>query len=355
MAIIYKIESEIDEKLDEFLEKNGDYAKKLFSSSDWLKFVKEMYKYSFLNILFYREKEVVGFIPFFLVKSVFFGKRLISLPFSGHGGGFCLKKNLEKKEIEEILKLLITAVTEIRKKEKIESVTIREINVFFELYKNIDYVFGEKEYTFLIPLTTEQEIWKNLNKKVRNGIRKAEKEGLKCNIENSIDSWHLLHKKTMKRLGTPPVKRGHLEEIKKRFGNNLLVFFAEYQGKKIGDVSFVIKNDCMFWSTNDCLENYRNLNVSNFLLFEGIKYGLKKGYKFLDMGVSRENSNNFGFKKKWNPKLADTSKKYYFFGKKKFISPNEKKYHFFSDVWKKMMPEFLANIVGPRIRRGLGS
>ncbi|MBI2045150.1 peptidoglycan bridge formation glycyltransferase FemA/FemB family protein [Candidatus Pacearchaeota archaeon] len=356
MEIIYKVEREINKQLDIFLEQNGDYTKKLYSSPKMLELVQEMYSYPFFNVLFYNKKEeLIGFIPFFSVKSSLFGNRLMSLPFSGHGGGLCLKKDLAKEEIKKIIKEMCNAIKEISNKERIDSVILRQINNFPEAYLNEGFVFGEKEHTFLIELTNEKEMWGNLDKKVRNGIRKAGKEGLKLIVEDSVYEWHKLHQKTMKRLGTPPVAKKHFKRIKEKFGGDFLIFFAEYNGKKIGDISFFVNNGCIFWSTNDCLEEYRHLNVSSFLLFECIKYGIEKKCKFLDMGVSRDNSNNFSFKIKWKPKLFDTSKMYYFFGKENFISPNEKKYALVSNVWKRFMPESVANLIGPRIRKGLGS
>ena len=349
------IEKKISKELDPFLKQNGDYAKKLYSSSKILEFIQEMYSYPFFNVLFYREKELIGFIPFFLVKSSVFGNRLISLPFGGHGGGLCLKKGISKEDVESTIGKMCEAIKKIKEENKFDSVIIRQINNFQEAYKKNGFVFGEEEDTFLIELKTEKEIWTRLDKKVRNGIRKAQKDGLKLVISESVKEWHHLHKKTMKRLGTPPVSRKHFERLKERFGNEFLIFFAEYNGKKVGDVSFFVKDGCIFWSTNDCLEEYRSLNVSNFLLFECIKYGIEKKYRFLDMGVSRKNSNNFSFKIKWKPNIFDTSKIYYFFGDKKFISPNEGKYALFSRIWKKSVPGFIASAIGPRIRKELGS
>jgi hypothetical protein len=357
MKIRYEIKHEIDERLDIFLEHNGDYSKKLFSSSTWLKFIQETYKYRFFNVLFYKDGELIGFIPFFLVKGIFFGNRLMSLPFSAHGGGFCFKKDLKNNDLLEIIKLNTKAFSEITKKDKIKNSTIREINILQEDYKKEGYTYGEKEFTFLMELKSEEEMWKNLNKKVRNGIRKAEKEGLKFISGDSIDKLYKLHCKTMKRLGTPPVKKGHFKEIKKRFGKDYLIFFAEHKGEIIGDVTFILKDDHMFWCNNDCLKDYRGLNTSSFLLWESIKYGINKGYKFLDMGSSREDSNNYPFKIKWGKlKIFDVSKKYFSFeSKSKIISPNNKEYQPIIFIWKNLIPEFLANIIGPKIRKNLGS
>lgn len=355
MKVEYKIERNISKELDEFLKDHEDYAKRLYSSSKMLEFIKEMYSYPFFNVIFYKNNDFVGFIPFFLIKSTLFGNRLISLPFGGHGGGVCLKKNLEKVDVEEIIQEMVKAIKKIKEENKFESVIVRQINTFQEAYKKNGFVFGEEEDTFLIELKNEKEIWTKLDKKVRNGIRKAQKEGLKLVIDDSIDEWHYLHKKTMKRLGTPPVSKEHFKKLKENFGNEFLIFFAEYNGKKVGDISFFVNDGCIFWSTNDCLEEYRHLNVSSFLLFECIKYGLEKKYRFLDMGVSRKNSNNFSFKIKWKPKVFDTSKMYYFFGEKKFISPNESKYALISKFWKMAVPGFVASTLGPRIRKELGS
>jgi hypothetical protein len=345
-----KLSYEIDPKLDDFLDKNGNEDQKLFCSSQWLKMINRCFNYKYINFLFFEKEKFIGFIPFFKIKSILFGNRIVSIPFTGHGAGFILIKNIKDNLLQEIIKLFVEEINKLRTIEDFSTVIIKEENYSNELFIKNGFIFGEKEYTFKLDLTTKNELWVAFNKKVRNSIRKSEKNNLKLVRINDINQLYKIHAKTNKRLGSPVISKRWFEYVNELLKEDFIILFAKTNNRIIGDASFLIKNDTILWATNDCLTKYRNLNVSSFLLWQGILQGLKKRCKKIDLGSSRMDSNNYHFKTRWNPKVIEVTKKYYFFNKTNFISIKSKKYQFLVFLWKQILPEFLANFIGPKIR-----
>jgi len=159
---------------------------------------------------------------------------LVSLPYGDYGG--FLFSNLK---VDWILKKL----DGIAKENDVDYVEIREPNVKFGKHlKSFETKF--QYYNFVLNLNQPlEDIWKSFDKKVRNSIRKAEKNHVKVVEGNrkDLEEFYKLYLNTMKKLGSPPHSFDYFDNIFKFCSKNVKLLFAEYDDKKIAASIFFFR------------------------------------------------------------------------------------------------------------------
>jgi lipid II:glycine glycyltransferase (peptidoglycan interpeptide bridge formation enzyme) len=137
----------------------------------------------------------------------------------------------------------------------------------------------------------DEEIWtKRLSKKARNQTRLAQKKGVQIEEINSdcLDLVYEMICETSKRHMSVPYPSRLYENIFKIMKSKSLVkwLVARYEGKPIATSMFFAFKDSLTYWTNASLEEFRNLQPNNLLLWEMIRWGCKNGFRSLNMGAS---------------------------------------------------------------------
>ena len=143
-----------------------DENSSIYHTEKWLTILEKVFGYKIFKL---RRENII--FPIALVKSFLFGDRLISLPFSDYGG-FC-----GKGEVDEILEELKTISYSL----DVDFIEIRCPHAqYINSLRNAGFLDRDDYCTFVLDLTVgKDEIWKNFEKRVRNGIRKANKNNIK--------------------------------------------------------------------------------------------------------------------------------------------------------------------------------
>ena len=149
----------------------------------------------------------------------------------------------------------------------------------------------KRNTTVYLDLTkNEGTLLKEMNKKTRNLIRKAQKKGIQISIsENKEDlkEFTKLYTKTMKRANASskyffPLK--FFTNTFKYLKNNAKLFVAKYNGKIIASSIFLHKQDLLHYHFSGSDENYLNLAPNNLLLWEAAKWGKRMGCTKFHLG-----------------------------------------------------------------------
>ena len=136
-----------------------------YNSTNWIKTIEDSYDLKPFIIALIDDKKILNAIPFFLIKSNFFGRKLISMPYGDYGGFLSVSK------VDWILKKL----EDIAKENDLDYIEIREPELKLKSFKT-----KFRYYVFVLNLNRPMgDIWKSFDKKVRNSIRKAEKNHVK--------------------------------------------------------------------------------------------------------------------------------------------------------------------------------
>jgi serine/alanine adding enzyme len=311
---INTVDPTTDTRWDEFVasQKNGA----VFHTAAWARVIKEAYGYSSRYYVIEDENgQICAAIPFFQVKSLFTGNRLVSLPFSD----FCCPLGNDN----EVIMLLNHAKNELGN----GAGSYLEIRGWPEGPSPARLGLHRRDYHLLYVLGLEPDTEK-LNEKfhdsVRRGIRQAEKRGVTVRIthdEADLDLFYRLHLVTRKKLGVLPqphsfFKALYRNVISQKLGSTGL---AESEGKIIAGVVFLNYKDTVYYKFNASDEEYLQKRPNHLVTWEAIKSACAQNYKYFDFGrCSPEEEGLRTFKTRWGAK--EITLPYYYYPKVQGIS-----------------------------------
>ncbi|RLC74509.1 MAG: hypothetical protein DRI61_16480 [Chloroflexi bacterium] len=183
-------------------------------------------------------------------------------------------------------------------------------SLFIKTPNNFDISIFEKECivepvgNYILDLKkSEEELWRNLNKKTRNAIRKAKKSGIKVEFCDSsyLDEYYEMVKEVSQRGSIVPLPKEFMKEVlDSQIGKLLLAF---YKDKPVaGGIFLTFKNTVTYWD-GASYSKYRSYQPSNLLQWELIIWA-KENYSYYDLGgagiprITR-------FKKGWGGKYVE--------------------------------------------------
>lgn len=326
---------------------------------EWGDVLCKTYKYERHYVTIKKGDDVLGVFPLLFVKSLFFGKRLISLPFVEYAGPL-LKNDIDASKAELVLTQLLDYLDKLSKKLKAEYTEIRQPPPFLSpLLPSIGFKVLQRHVTFRIDLTKEEsKLFRAMDKKCRNSLRKAMKTEMKIEeVElDSLGQYYDLYLDSQKRLGSPPHSFGFFRNLYNAFkpAGLLQMTLAIYDGRPIGGVMVFCFKDKLYWFGNVTNRKYASLNPTNLLLWHTIQQGIEKNFRVFDLGQTRkEDSGVYHFKSSWGG--SETNLEDFVFSSKnvELPNPNKRKYVFLSKVWS-TMPKALARRIGPKLIGGIG-
>jgi len=309
------------------------------------------YGYKKLYFVALENGEIVGVFPLVHVKSLFFGDKLISMPFCEYGGP------LSKSEYVE--KLLLELAVRVANGLNVDYIEIRNPLDDVSNLKN-EYSPLQRYITFKIDLTKPKEtLWLNLDKKTRNAVRKAVKRHVEIRRGEKKDLriYYELYLETQKRHGSPPnsfsLFRNFCELLQPM--NIMRVLLATFQGKVIGGIITFQLNGVIYWWSNVTEPEFRQLNPTNLLLWRTMEVGHENDFKTLDLGRTRRYTSIYHFKSGWGGKETNLRDYVSFLGSgsSELPDPEQNKYQFLSRFWS-FVPIIFAKKIGPRIVSGIG-
>ncbi len=309
-----------------------------YHSANWIRVIEKSYDLKPFIVGITDNKKTINAIPFILIKSNLFGRKLVSMPYGDYGGFISANK------VDWILKKL----EDIAQENNVDYVEIREPNLNLEsLETKITY------YNFILNLKRRlDDIWKSFDKKVRNSIRKAEKSNVKVvdGKRKELKEFYRLYLDTMKKLGSPPHSFDFFDNVFKFCSKNVKLFFAEYDNKKIAASIFFLHKKKIYYWKNVSNENYLYLRPNDLILFKMIEWGHRREYESFDFGRARMHTGGFLFKKRWGGKMKELNYYYKLYKNVEIPDPEKEKYKFLGRFWKSL-PIFLIKKLGPVIRK----
>jgi len=292
-----------------------------------------------------------GVFPLACVKSLFFGKRLISLPFADYGGPCAQDENTAEK--------LISECEEMGQRLAVDFIEIRSpSSQYFQRLEAHGFVRRDDYLTFILRLDKGIDgLWKDIGDKTRNRVRKAEKSDIHlvyAASKSDLQAFYLLYCKTMKRLGSPPQPYRYFERIWDLFyPANMIMPLASRHGKYVAGGLIFLKSKQMHFAYSCSLSEYLPLAPNDLVWWDAIKWGSEHGFSCLDLGRTREGEDTVTFKKRWHGESVQMPYFYKFWGKT-LDQRQEIKYRRISQLWSRYVPEFVANKVGPLIIKQIG-
>lgn len=315
----------------------------LAHADSWLSVIRHAFGHEDRSLVAERDGEVCGILPMMLLRHWFFGTSRVSLPWLDYGGVL--------GDSPETAQAMLDAVVAQAREDKTTFVELRSVDPLFpELPVRKDKV------TFWLSLDDANTVWKGLDAKVRNQVRKAERSGLKCEFGRGelLPEFYQVFARNMRDLGTPVWGFSLFENILRAFPKTSDVALIRLEEKAIGGGLVLSFKDTVHMPSASSLRQYFHLCPNNLLYWEVIKRACENGYKTFDFGRSTVGSGTYQFKKQWGATVKPLYWQYVLLSGKEVpqLNPSNPRLKFFIEMWKRL-PLQIANWLGPRIVRHL--
>jgi FemAB-related protein (PEP-CTERM system-associated) len=342
---------------NEFVARNPHSA--VYHLWEWGDVLCRTYRHKRHYLAVKENKDILGVFPCVFVRSLIFGKRLISLPFVEYAGPL-LKNNIDLSTAKSVLTRLLAYSDRLSRKLKADYTEIRQPPRFLSpMLPSMGFKSLQRHVTFRIDLTKEEsKLWRDLKKKCRNSLRKAMKLGIKIEEVSfaGLKQYYDLYLAAQKRRGSPPHSFDFFHRVYDAFkpAGLLWMTLATYDDNPIAGVMVFSFKEQLYWFGNVTNRKYSSLNPTNLLLWHTIQRGIENNFRVFDLGQTREDDRGvYHFKKGWGGSETNLEDFVSSSRNVELPNPSQRKYVFLSRVWS-MMPEALARRIGPKVIGGIG-
>lgn len=322
-----------------------------FHLSCWLRVINETYSYKpHLFVLKSNNGEIAAIFPFFIIKGILGGTRMVSIPFSDYGGPLFSNNSTCKGEV----------LHEIARK---NNCRINCVEIRGPLSINSGFICHNYYKQNLLDLSPGiAELKKKLHKRtIVYSIRKAQKSEVTIKEESTrhgIKEFYRLNLLTRKKHGVPFQPILFFEKIfdhmiSKGFASILV---AVSDSKTIAASLFLKFKDTVYYKYNASDPFYLHSKTPNHLLtWHAIERAYSEGYRLFDFGRSSpDNKGLTRYKNMWGTDIMDLP--YYYYPKIKGAASKEEKgliYRISTGVWRRL-PDRIVDNIGPKLYKYLG-
>lgn len=314
-----------------------------FHLSGWKEVVERSFGHSSFYLMAVDKADgnaISGIFPLFSVKSLLFGRCMVSLPFATYGGILA--------DDTEVARMLFEEAVRLTKQQSLDYLEIRnEEAMFSELpAKDLYYVF-RKEIS-----DSDEDNLKAIPRKSRRMVRQGMKKGLEhaFGTFELLDQFYELVAFNYRRLGTPVFSKRYFKNLLDTFENqSSILIISKDQRPLSGVLSFYFKDQVLPYYSGAYPEANK-FAANDYLYWVLMSDASKKGCRIFDFGRSKKDTGPYRFKKHWGFEPKPLAYQYYLNRVNEIpnISPVNPKYQRRIQMWKKL-PLWATKIIGPMI------
>jgi len=144
-------------------------------------------------------------------------------------------------------------------------------------------------------------LWQQLDGRVRNQIRKAERSGLSVEFGGAerLGDFYAIFAARMRELGSPVHAQGFFGAMFQAFGSRARVAVVRQGTTPVGSLIALGFKDTLVVPWASCLRSYATLCPNMLLYWETMRAGCREGFRQLDFGRSTRGSGTYRFKRQW--------------------------------------------------------
>jgi len=326
---------------DEYVNKSDKST--LYHLLGWRDVYETTYKHQSKFLIAVKCDNLVGVLPLFVIKRPLIKNYLVSGFFGSYESALADSPKTELLLINEAKRLTAE-----------QNAGWLEIKSMSQLPDQHDLKENKEFVTFKLRIEdNEQQQWQNLDAKMKNLIRKGQKQDLKVSFgQKHLQSLCKIISTRMLELGTPYYGNNFFKQILLKFPQTTEIITLSRNDIPISaGLLFSFKN-ILYVPFAGSLSRYFDLSPNNLLYWEIIKYAIQKKLEYLDFGRSSRNSGTFEFKRKWGGTSVPLHYSYWLNTIKKPPEINQKTdlYRLLSRCWR-LLPLPIANKFGPNLIR----
>lgn len=320
--------------------------------------VVQCYGYRPRNIAFIKNRVLIGVLPAVEARSLLFGRRMISQPFSEYGG-ILASSELSDDDVRSMFRELDSFLLRNRRYGTMEvhgnhgvPARLREFNFQAKHAHHIAYLRTAKP---------TNEIWQNvIQYEARKAVNKARRSAIEivdeCDAKIIRKLFYPMYLRSAKRLGVPPHKVDYYLDCYRAFGARMKMLWALRGSTRIGALLGFASGQRVSIINTVSDPEYWGLRPNDLLHWDFIRRTAESGYAFFDFGSVRYGGQEH-FKKKWGCEFEDY-KCYFWSGSgasasARTFNTSGATMSFFSRLWATCVPITVSAYCGPVIRKHL--
>jgi FemAB-related protein (PEP-CTERM system-associated) len=292
------------------------------------------------------EGQTFGFLPLAFISSLLFGRYLVSLPYLNANGAIAHSADVQAQLVGRAVLLA-------------EELDVRYLELRHEA--PIDHPALTAERTTKVHMRldlpgTTQKLWRDLDAKVRNQVRKGEKQGFTVtwgSLGLLADFYEVLSE-NMRDLGTPVYGLGLFREILTAFGPDQTELCVVRDGSKpIAAALLLHGRGITEVPTASSLKSYNPSCVNMMMYCRLLERSVERGQRQFDFGRSTTEGNTFKYKKQWGARPHPAVWQYAVkAGEEPDLNLENSKFERAIRLWQRL-PVRLTQRIGPHIVRGI--
>ncbi len=289
-----------------------------------------------------RNNEICGVLPYVQMKSRLFGNFLVSLPFFNYGGLLVSE--------DSVAVTLLNASRKMLSGMGVNHVELRHL-------KMCDEIAATKQHkvTMILGLKNdEDEQWNVLGAKVRNQVRKAQKNGLQTVIGQTelLDGFYEVFCRNMRDLGTPVYGRNFFSNVLAEFPDTTRILSVTKDGRTIASALMTWYKETLEvpWASSN--RSFSEFCPNNLLYWEAIRFAIGRNMRMFDFGRSTPGEGTYNFKKQWGAMPVQLYWQYLLRdgGVLPEVNTKNPRYQLAIQAWRRL-PMIVTNFLGPHIVR----
>ena len=291
-----------------------------------------------------RDGRVVGVLPLVCFRSVLFGRSVVSVPYLNYGG-------LLASDAEAAAALISEAGLVAR------DFGATHVELRHRQRHAPNLPFRQHKVGMVLPLpASSEDLWKAIDRKVRNQVRKAQKDGLTCvsGGVDLLDEFYQVFAVNMRDLGTPVYSKQLFAETLRAFPADASVYVVRSQGRPVAASVAVRFRESVLVPWASALREFRHSCPNMLLYWSMLEHAVAVGAATFDFGRSTRHGGTFQFKQQWGAEEVPMFWEYLLLTRAEAPDhgPGNRRFGMVIEGWKQL-PLWLANRVGPWIVRNI--
>lgn len=319
-------------------------SRPLFHRAGWQS-VWDVYGLRSYYLVARRSQQPVGVLPLVMQSSPMTGRQLVSLPWFDAAGLIA--------DDDAVASALVESAIELSATTRADCVQIRHLEPReFSEQVRTDKVLME------LPLPPSAELlWKSLDPKVRNQVRKGEKSSLTVSSggRELVREFFEVYSRNMRDLGSPSHSLKLFDAVATVFAAESRIWIVRLGTRTIG-AGFTLANGTGLeipWASS--LKEHNRLCVNHLMYWRILEQACRDGFQTFRFGRSSVGSGTYHFKKQWG--AAEVPLNWYFVSRNPAIAaaaatPPQESFGWAGRVWQKL-PLGVAQRLGPKLIAGI--
>jgi FemAB-related protein (PEP-CTERM system-associated) len=292
-----------------------------------------------------RGPRLAGLLPLVLFHSRIFGRSAVSLPFLNYGGVLA--------DDERTAGALVSKAEEVAREFGASYVELRHRTRQLAGLPSRQHKLG---FVRDLPGTAD-ELWSGIDRKVRNQVRKAQKEGLACETGGLelVPAFYDVFATNMRDLGTPVYSRQLFVRTLEQFPGRAQVHVVRVGPRPVAAAVAVRFRDSVIVPWASSLREFRPQCPNMLLYWHMLEQAVRDGLRRFDFGRSSPGAGTHQFKLQWGAREVPLYWEYAVVTQGTPLPDTSAENPSFSRaiaIWKRL-PLPVANLLGPWIVRDI--